>query len=349
MSGCFMIIDIILIIFGLLGLFYGGDWLVDGASRLARSFGISALVVGLTVVAFGTSAPELLVSISAALGGTSDISIGNVIGSNIANIGLILGAAALVFPIAVHAMLVKREVPILIGITGFSAFLFVDGKISRLDGFLLFLGLIAFNALMIYFAQRDRQTTDLAEEEAEIEAHVEPRIKPEQRPRELMRLVAGLIVLVIGAQLTVTGAVSLARALGVSELVIGITLVAVGTSLPELATSVMAAFNKQSDIAIGNVVGSNIYNLLGILGITAMIKPISLVDPIRFEPINELLMRPFSVDMSSYHQVVFSDGPIMLFFTLLLLPVVMNRQISRREAVILLSLYLAFTLFAVLR
>lgn len=344
-----MILDIIFIILGLLGLFYGGDWLVDGASRLARSFGVSALIVGLTVVAFGTSAPELLVSVSAALGGTSDIAIGNVVGSNIANIGLILGAAGMVFPIAVHAILIKREIPMLIGITGFTLLLFLDGTVSRLDGLLLFLGLIGFNGLMIYFAQRDRKTTDLASEEAEIEAEQEPRIKPEERKHEVIRLLIGLIVLVIGAQLTVTGATSMARSLGVSELVIGITLVAVGTSLPELATSVMAAFNKQSDIAIGNVVGSNIYNLLGILGVTAMIRPIQLITTIRFEPLNELLMRPYPADMSSYNQIIYSDALIMLGFTVLLLPLALNRQISRKESIMLLTLYFAFTMFAVLR
>ncbi|MFW5691606.1 MAG: calcium/sodium antiporter [Chloroflexota bacterium] len=331
-------------------LYFGGDWLVEGASKLARSFGISALVVGLTVVAFGTSVPELLVSVSAALGGTSDIAIGNVIGSNIANIGLILGVAGLIFPIAVRAALLKREIPILVTTTAFTALLFYDGTISRLDGLLLVIGLVAFNVAMIYFARQDhRRSDDLAEEVAEYEAGEDPPITPAERIREVVRLGLGLVVLAVGAQLTVTGAVSIARDVGVSELVIGITLVAVGTSLPELATAVVAAFNKQSDIAIGNVVGSNIFNLLSILGITALIRPISMIQPMTFGEWSTIVANPLVYNYDTYFQVTRVDGPVMLGFTLLLFPFVLNRRIGRGESLLLLTLYVAFSVFVVVR
>ncbi len=344
-----MILDIVFVVGGIIMLYYGGDWLVEGSSRLARSFGFSALVVGLTVVAFGTSVPELLVSVSAALGGTSDVSIGNVIGSNIANIGLILGATGLIFPIAIQARMLKREIPFLVGVTLFAALIFFDGTISRVDGIILLIGLMIFNVAMLYFANQDRKKGDLQAEEDDYDSREDPPIANEQRPREVMRLLLGLVVLAIGAQLTVTGAVSLARDFGVSELVIGITLVAVGTSLPELATSVVAAFNKQSDIAIGNVVGSNVYNLLSILGFTALIRPISMFQTTTFEPYAELVRTPLMIDYTTYLQVTRVDGPVMLFFTLLLFPLVLNREISRREALILILLYAAFTIYAVAR
>jgi len=345
-----VILDLIFVAGGIVMLYYGGNWLVEGASRLARSFGISALVVGLTVVAFGTSVPELLVSVSAALSGTSDVSIGNVIGSNIANIGLILGATGLVFPIVVRANLIRREIPILIAITLGAAFIFYDGTISRLDGASLLIGLIVFNAAMLYFSRRDRETQDFQVEEDEYEAGAEKPITAEQRPRELVRLLLGLVVLAIGAQLTVDGAVSIARSFGISELVIGITLIAVGTSLPELATSIIAALNKQSDIAIGNVVGSNVYNLLSILGLTALIRPISMINPYALNRTwSEIVANPIALDFTTYHQVTRFDGPIMMAFTLLLLPIAINRKISRLEAVLLLIGYFAFSAFAVLR
>ncbi len=319
-----MLLHIVFIILGLVGLFIGGNWLVRGASRLARSFGISALVVGLTVVAFGTSTPELLVSISAALSETSGISIGNVIGSNIANIGLILAVTGIIYPVAVQVTLLKREIPILLLITIATAALVHDGSVSRIDGLILIVGLILFNIGMIYFSHRDRINGNHTDEQND-----EPLLEASQRLRELMRIMAGLILLVIGARLTVDGATAIARDLGVSELVIGVTLVALGTSLPELATSVIAALKKQSDIAIGNVVGSNIYNLLGILGITALIRPIEIpaanLDEVRV------------------------DGGIMIIFTILLLPLVINRVLSRREGVFLLSCYIVFTGYVFLK
>lgn len=318
-------IDLLLIAGGLAGLFVGGDWLVKGASRLARSFGVSALIVGLTVVAFGTSMPELLVSLSAALRGSSDISIGNAFGSNISNIGLILGLTGLVLPVMVHVTLVRREIPIMIVVTIVCvALAFAGRSLSRADGVLLLLAFAAFNVLMYRLTMIERRSGLLAVEEAQIDqTGVEPVIRPEQRKLEVLRLFVGLVVLMIGAQLTVEGAVNIARGLGVSELVIGVTLVAVGTSLPELATSLMAAIRKQNDIAIGNIVGSNIFNLLLILGATALVRPIAIAE-----------------------RVVNFDSFVMLAFSLALLPIAFNGRIGRGEAALLLAGYVAFTVAA---
>lgn len=346
-----MALDIIFILGGLVGLFVGGEWLVRGASRLARSFGISALVVGLTVVAFGTSTPELLVSLSAVLGGTQGISIGNVIGSNVANIGLILGATGLVFPITVRAILLKREIPILLAVTVLSYLMWFDGAINRIDGVFLVVGLVAFNAYMVIDSRRrlDDPEDDMSIEELEIEADEDELIDNSQRLRELGRLLIGIVVLGVGAQLTVTGSVNVARAFGISELVIGITLVAVGTSLPELATSLVAALRQQSDIAIGNVVGSNIYNLMGILGITAIIQPINLQrTDVDFDVIG-LLSQPYTVDLTPFQHIIWVDGPAMIIAALLLLPFVINRKIDRFEAIILLVLYTSYIIYAVVR
>ncbi len=318
-----MLLNFIYVALGLTGLYFGGNWLVEGAARLARSFSISTLVIGLTVVAFGTSAPELLVSITAALKGNSDIAIGNVIGSNVANIGLILGATGLITPIAVHISLLRREIPILLIVTIGAAILVANGTVSRLDGFIMVLGLVAFNVGMLYLAQRDReQGKPFATLEAEIEADEsdEPlEIQPGQRLNEVIRLLVGLGVLIFAAQLTVEGAVNIARKVGISELVIGITLIAFGTSLPELATSIMAATRNQSDIAVGNIVGSNIYNLLGILGVTAIIRPINI----------------------EAHIISF-DGWVMIGFTFLLLPFCWNRVIGKREGLFLLTCFFTY-------
>jgi cation:H+ antiporter len=313
-----MIENLLGLALGLVGLFLGGQWLVTGASRLARSLGISALIVGLTVVAMGTSAPELLVSIDASLRGSPDIAVGNVVGSNIANIGLILGISGLIYPISVHVGLLRREIPIMIVVTLAAFVIFLDGMVSQVEGLLLVGGLIAFLAFMVVSARKEQKVDHHIPEDEDI-------IPPASinRVRELIRLVVGLVVLIIGAQLTVDNAVVMARAWGVSELIIGVTLVAVGTSLPELVTSVMAALRKESDIAIGNVVGSNIFNVLAILGITTFIQPIPVAG-----------------------QIVRFDGLVMIAFAVLLLPFVMNRRLSRREAMIFLSAYIVYIIVA---
>lgn len=315
-----MVLNVVFVILGLLGLFYGADWLVKGAARLARSFGVPTLVIGLTVVAFGTSAPELLVSVTAALRGSSDIALGNVIGSNIANIGFILGLTGLLFPIAVHARVIRREIPLMIAISLVTYAIAFDGLISRFDGLILVAGLIAFNITAYVQATKGEDEALLLEIE-EFE-ELESITAPSARLTELGRIALGIAILMLGSRFMVDGAVAIARALGVSELVIGITLVAFGTSLPELATSLVAAFRKESDISVGNIIGSNIYNLLAILGITALVRPIPVAaDTLRVEI------------------------PVMLAFSIALWPFVLDKKLHGWRAGVLFAAYLGFAIW----
>ncbi|MEM9953912.1 MAG: calcium/sodium antiporter [Chloroflexota bacterium] len=307
--------DIALVLAGLVGLYFGGEWLVTGASRIALRFKVPALVIGLTIVAVGTSAPELFVSVQAALSGQQGLSLGNVIGSNIANIGLILGFSGMISVVAVKNSLVRREIPILIFITLFASALTLDGQVSRLDGLLLLLGFVAFN----YFFYTVAQNSD---EEVDIEVPAEEDLKPLKNSVwvDVAYLVTGSVLLVIGSRLMVIGATSLAEAIGVSDLVIGVTIVAFGTSLPELATSITAILKKEDDIAIGNVIGSNAANLLLVLGATAFIRDIEVG----------------ATDLSIVEYLV------MIGFTLLLLPFARDRQLSRLESALFLGAYFAF-------
>lgn len=249
--------DFLLILAGLAGLFLGGEGLVRGASGLAARLGLPPLLIGLTVVGFGTSMPELLVSVDAALKGVPAIAIGNIVGSNIANILLILGVSALLWPMAVAGGL-KRDLAWMLAAGLALVPLFALGTVGRLAG----LALLA--ALAVYLWQAFRNPG---------EAEPDP-VAPMDLPRAALLIAVGLVGLVVGARLLVDGAVNLARDIGLSEAFIGLSIVAVGTSLPELATSVVAALRRQSALAIGNVVGSNIFNVLGILGATAVIAPI---------------------------------------------------------------------------
>lgn len=255
---------LVLVLFGvgLVLLIAGGEALVAGASRLAVSFGISPIVIGLTVVAFGTSSPELAVSMGAAAAGTPDLVVGNVIGSNVYNILLILGISAIIAPLVVGRQVVRREVPLMILASLVTLALAVDGSISRLDGLLLFGGLVAW---LVYLLRESRALT-----KAE---GPDPDEVPERRHRlrSGALVVTGLVLLLVGARWLVDGAVAVATAFGLSELVVGLTVVAVGTSLPELATSVIATIRGERDIAVGNVVGSNVFNLLAVLGLSAIV------------------------------------------------------------------------------
>lgn len=304
---------------GLAGLYFGAEWLVRGSARLARSLGISALVVGLTVVAFGTSSPELVVSLVAAIRDQPGVAVGNVVGSNVANIGLILGIVALVSPIRAQMRLVVREIPIMI-VSGLVLTLFLlDGFFSRGEGAIMFAALVVYVLLMLWIARREPAATEEEYEKYETEERLVPG--SESRGWDIVLVVAGLITLGAGAHLLVTGAVSFARLFGVSELMIGLTVVAIGTSLPELATSLIAAFRGEADIALGNIVGSNIFNVFAILGITALVHPIAAdVSLLRFEI------------------------PVMLAYSLLL-PVFAFRglKIDRWEGGLLLCGYLVFT------
>jgi cation:H+ antiporter len=257
-----MILTYLLFVVGLLGLFFGGEYLVRGASSIAKTYRISPMVIGLTIVGFGTSAPELLVSVQAALAGQPAIAIGNVLGSNIANILLILGVSAAIAPLIIPVRKLWRDLGFMLLATATIWIMLLDGTVSRLDGAILFAGLLVFLT-----------TAFLA---GKMEPEDDMPIPPVWKAA-LMTL-GGLVVLVIGARLLVDSASEIARTYGISEAVIGLTIVAVGTSLPELATSVVAAIRKQTEIAVGNIVGSNIFNIFSILGLTALITPIP-VDP----------------------------------------------------------------------
>ena len=311
--------QLLLIAAGLAGLFLGGNWLVRGASNLALSFGVSILVIALTFVAIGTSMPEMLVSVQAALSGKSDLAIGNVIGSNIANIGLILGATGLITPLSVKAILLRREIPIMILFTFFALLLMLDGRIGREDGIILLLAFIGFNIGFYFLAKKERET----QEQLMAELDEQPEQKP-GRAKEFCFLIAGILVLVLGSRLIVEGAVNLARMMGISEFLIAITLVAFGTSLPELAASLAAAFHGETDLAIGNVVGSNIANLLLILGVTAFLQPIP-------------------VDRAEIQLEVL----VMIAFAVLLIPFLRHQQLSRSAAALFLGAYVAFVTYSV--
>ncbi len=249
--------DILLVLGGFVALLFGGDYLVRGAVSIAQRWGVSPMVIGLTLVGFGTSMPELLTSLQAAFAGSPGIAVGNVVGSNIANILLILGAAALIAPIAVSRETFNRDATILIAATALCIVLALTGSFSRGNGVVFLLGLAGF----LFIAVRSGGGDALPPATASIAFAA-------------AMFVGGLLVTLLGAKLLVVGAVGMAREFGVSEAVIGLTVVAIGTSLPELVTSIVAARKGQSDIALGNIIGSNIFNILGILGVTALVKPI---------------------------------------------------------------------------
>jgi cation:H+ antiporter len=270
-----MLVDGGMFLGGLVALYFGAEWLVRGAARLARALGISAIVIGLTIVAFGTSAPELVVTTLAALRGQPDVAVGNVVGSNVVNIALILGLSAAVSAVRVQPSIITREMPIMIAAAAALVGLGIDGSIGRIDAAILLAGFFAFLWYMMRIARRGEPTPALETEFEEFEREHGHEPTPAGRTRDLLLIAGGLVGLVIGAELLVRSAVSFARAAGVSELVIGLTIVSIGTSLPELATSVVAAVRREADIAVGNVVGSNIFNVLAVLGIAPLIHPIA--------------------------------------------------------------------------
>ncbi|MBI2436403.1 MAG: calcium/sodium antiporter [Candidatus Magasanikbacteria bacterium] len=308
-----MIIPIILLIIGLGILILGGESLVRGASSMARKLGVKPLVVGLTVVAFGTSMPELVVNIFSAIGGNTDIAIGNIIGSNIANILLILGISAIIFPLTVQKGTTWKEIPlallaaVLIFIMGND--LFFDGvsnnALTRTDG----LALIAFFIIFLYY------TFGIAKVEGDISEG-----KDEQKkytwPVSIGFTLAGVLLLFIGGKILVDNAVILAKLAGMSEALIGLTIVAIGTSLPELITSVIAALKKESDIAVGNVIGSNIFNIFWILGFTATLSPLPFIPQMGFDVIINIiatLLLFFFMFVSGKHKLDRAEG---VFFVL---------------------------------
>ncbi len=316
-----MLLNIGLIVAGFVVLVLGADWLVKGASRLALSLGMTPLVVGLTVVAFGTSAPELAVSVASAWSGQADLAVGNVVGSNIANILLILGISAVVAPLVVNQQLVRLDVPIMLGATVLFYVLSLDGRINLWDSALLAGGIVAYVVFLIRESRREKSAVVLAEYEGALESGG-------TLTGDILWMVAGLVGLVAGAQLLVEGAVSLARHFGVSELMIGLTVLAIGTSLPELATSVVAAMRGERDIAVGNVVGSNIFNLLSVLGFTGLVS------------LGQLPVAPAALAL---------DIPVMLGVALLCVPIFRSGfVVTRANGVLFILCYVAYLSWLVL-
>lgn len=265
-----MVIPIVYLLVGLVLLYFGAEFLVKGSANLAMKMGVSALVVGLTVVAFGTSAPELVVSIKAGLAGKGDLAVGNVIGSNIFNIALILGITATVRPVKVHLNVLRVDTPIMVACSILLMLFLMDTSISRIEGTILTLGILVYTSLTIIVARKSGENKiDFPVEQ------ITPTPEKKMNPLvDILLTILGLGLLVFGSRFFVDGAIDIARIMGVSEAIIGLTIVAGGTSLPELATSVIAAIKKESDIAIGNIVGSNIFNILAILGISSVITPL---------------------------------------------------------------------------
>ncbi|KIH77191.1 hypothetical protein GFER_08135 [Geoalkalibacter ferrihydriticus DSM 17813] len=307
-----MVLTVLVFFAGLLLLYYGAEYLVTGSSHLAFSFGVRPLIVGMTVIAFATSMPELMVSLLAAFKGSSDIAAGNIIGSNIANVGLILGVAGLMMPMTVARSTLMREIPFMIGVSLLLYLFVLDGVLGFANGLILFLLLIGF----LLYCLRTARTGSVVEVDAEA-----PRGRPgESRRRHLVFIGLGMVGLGVGAELMVRSAVIIATALGISELVIGMTVVALGTSLPELAASVVSAWKGEMDLSVGNVIGSNIFNVLFVLGICPMIRPLS-IDPsvLRFEL------------------------PIMLAFSIALIPLLLpGMKLDRPRGALLLTAYLIF-------
>jgi len=266
---------VLLLLAGFAALYFGADWMVRGAARLQGSLGLSPIVIGLTVVSLGTSAPELIVAILATLRGNADIAVGNVLGSNLANIGLILGTTAMVRPLLVADRVVRREIPIMILLTVLLFPLAMNHEIGRLEGAIL-VSLLATYLTYVFYRGRKAPAPLLSE--FSLLAKEAKAKKNAEFVKDLGFLAAGTVGLLLGGRAIVESAIFLSRSLGISELGMGLTVVAIGTSLPELATSIMAASRKQTDIAVGNVIGSNIFNILAVLGVTGLIKPIA-VDP----------------------------------------------------------------------
>ncbi|MCH1500211.1 MAG: calcium/sodium antiporter [Akkermansiaceae bacterium] len=312
------ILDIGWVVAGLVLLYFGAEWLVRGASELAIRFGISPLVVGLTVVAFGTSAPELVVSVKANLDGSGGMAIGNVVGSNICNIALVLGVGAVIFPLGIQRQVVRREMPVLLGSTLVFLLMIKDGMIGRLEGGALFVGVLVYVIASLVQARK---------EDPNVSEDLDPEVIKAAKAGGLGRvslnmflIVIGALLLVLGADRMVVGGESIARFYGVPDAIIGLTLFAFGTSLPELATSVVAAMKKEGDIIVGNAVGSCIFNLLAVVGLAGVVSPLK------------------GEGVTVIHLAV------MLALTVILMPMMLHRmKLDRWEGALLVTGYLGFT------
>jgi len=320
-------LTILMFVGGLVLMIVGAELLVRGASRLAVMIGVSPLVVGLTVVAFGTSAPEFAVSIKAAISGQADLTVGNVVGSNIFNILFILGLSALVTPLIVASQLIRFDVPLVIGVSVLVLLMAIDGVFSRLDGGLLFGGLLVYTSGLIYFSRR-KGKSDADSEVAALVGDVSSVSPWKVGSISLLLVIGGLFMLGLGSSWLVDSSVVFARYLNISEVVIGLTVISIGTSLPEVVTSVVASLKNERDIAVGNIVGSNLFNLLGVLGLASVVAPAG-------------------VAVSS--QVLWFDLPVMVAVAVAALPIFFNGgTIYRFEGAILLVYYVLYTTYLIM-
>jgi cation:H+ antiporter len=309
------------LVIGLIVLYFGAQALVKGGAGLALRLGLTPLVIGLTVIAFGTSSPEMVVSVQAAASGNGAISIGNVVGSNICNIALILGLCALVTPLTATAQVIRREVPIMIGVSVVALLMLLDGQLVRWEGALLLSALIVYTYLTVKQARAETAASKASKDYA-----AEIGLQPGSLGKSIVLVVGGLAALVAGSHFFVQGAVKLAESWGMSQVAIGLTIVAVGTSLPEFATSLVAAIKKESDVAIGNVVGSNTFNILGILGVAALVKPIEAPG------------------------LAWGDLVVMLVIAVALLPLAKSGgRVNRWEGAALLASYAGYTAWLLMR
>jgi len=344
-----LLFQYIILTIGITGVYFGAEWLVKGSSKLSQDLGVKPIVIGLTVVAFGTSSPELAVSLTASIKGSGDLAIGNIIGSNIANIGLILGIAAIVFPLKVEKVIMKRELPLMIAVSAGLYLMAIDRKIGFVDGVFLLIGIIIFVGYQIYYTVVSKKELHTAKgnigespilsltkdtscqhsepDNSEDKKSVTGRNKKQSQPKSdlllnIVYIVIGLACLLGGAHVLVKSAIIIAGSFGVSEMVIGLTVVAFGTSVPEMATSVVSALRKENDICIGNVVGSNIFNILMVIGSVALVRPLNVG-----------------------RDTLFFELPAMLLFSLALIPMIRgNLRVNRLEGILLVAGYMIFIL-----
>lgn len=317
---------LLLLLGGIILLIVGAEALVRGASKIAAAIGIPPLVIGLTVVAFGTSSPEMAVSVMSCLNGKVDIAMGNVLGSNIFNVLFILGLSALIVPLVVNQQLIKIDVPLMIIASLLVLVLAWNGNISRLEGILLFAGIIVYTIFLILLSQKEK--SKLVKEEYEQEYGDGKGFTPLQWGINLALVIGGLVLLVLGSRWLVDSATVIAKSLGVSDLIIGLTIVAAGTSLPEVATSIIASIRGERDIAVGNVVGSNIFNILSVLGLSAIVAPDGL-------PVSQAALQ--------------FDIPVMIAVAIACLPMFFTGNlIARWEGAVFLGYYIAYTTYLVL-
>lgn len=325
-----MLLNLVFFVIGFLMLYYGASWLVKGSSSLARNLGLTPLVIGLTVVAFGTSAPELFISVVSSIKDKSMIAVGNVVGSNICNIALVLGLAAFIHPIKSNSSVFRRDIPIMLGVSLYLLLISLNSKIGRFEGASLFGGIILYICFNYYIALKESRR-ELKSDSVAFADTVGKIEYVTSRTSQIVWITAGIIGVVVGAEILVDSAVAIMKVFNVSEKFIGLTIVALGTSLPELATSVVAAMKEEMDISIGNLVGSNVFNILSVLGAASLIRPI----PIPGGFINSGLL---------------VDYLVMIFVGFL--PWLMMKKnciITRKDGVILLVCYAGYVAYLILK